>query len=168
MMSSLGSHDFTLGRFMELSHGLGCLFLCDPIGVQKLTCHVPPGSQPTNAALGKSSSTLPGILPSGSDTPSSTPASPSIPELHSALNIRLQKLHASLPPLTALVVFTGHGDPQAMAQLAAKKAKFDRLWKTVKQSEIPNEDRWMEEDDRRLVDEVERCRAGLSFYCIKA
>ncbi|KAK4704396.1 RNA exonuclease, partial [Phenoliferia sp. Uapishka_3] len=42
MISSLGGHDFTIGRFMELSHGLGW-------------------SQPTNAALGKSSSTLPGI-----------------------------------------------------------------------------------------------------------
>ena len=56
---------------------------------------------------------------------------------------------------------------QEMARLAAKKAKFDRLWKTVKQSEIVGDDRWMEEDDRRLLDEVERCRAGLSFYCIK-
>lgn len=54
-----------------------------------------------------------------------------------------------------------------MARLTAKKAKFDRLWKTVKQSEIAREDRWMEEDDRKLVDEVERCRAGLSFYCMK-
>ncbi|KAL8279273.1 hypothetical protein RQP46_008310 [Phenoliferia psychrophenolica] len=151
MISSIGSHDFTLGRFMELSHGLGW-------------------SQPTNAALGKSSSVLPGILPT--DSPSvpspSTPSSPSLPSLHLALNARLQKLHASLPPLTALVIFTGHGDPQVMAQLAAKKATFDRLWKTVKQSEIKSEDRWMEEDDRKLVDEVERCRAGLSFYCIKA
>jgi len=55
-----------------------------------------------------------------------------------------------------------------MSTLSAKKAKFDKLWKTVKQSEIKQEDRWMESDDRRLVDEVERCRFGLSFYCVKA
>jgi RNA exonuclease 1 len=83
------------------------------------------------------------------------------------LSARLNKMHAALPPLTALIIFTGHGDPQKMAQLSAKKAKFDKLWNTVKQSTIKNEDRWLAEDDRNLVDEVERCRAGLSFYCIK-
>lgn len=55
-----------------------------------------------------------------------------------------------------------------MARLSSKKAKFDRLWKTTKQSEIEEEDKWMESDDRALVDEVEKCRSGLSFYCIKA
>lgn len=88
--------------------------------------------------------------------------------LHATINSRLTTLHNALPPLTALVIFTGHSDPQAMSKLSAKKANFDRLYKTVKQSEIANEDRWLEEDDRQLADEVERCRSGLSFYCVKA
>lgn len=78
------------------------------------------------------------------------------------------KLHASLPPLTALIIFSGHGDPQEMSKLSAKKANYDRLFKTIKQSEIESADRWMADDDRRLGDEVEKCRAGLSFYCVKA
>lgn len=141
------------------------------------------GSQPSNAALGKNSTNLPGISAS-STTPSTplatdgsltptldpTPSSPSAADIlaaHAELNKRLATLHAALPPLTALVVFTGHGDPKEMARLTQKKAKFDRLWKTVKQSEIEAADRWMAEDDRKLIDEVERCRMGLSFYCMK-
>lgn len=54
-----------------------------------------------------------------------------------------------------------------MARLSAKKAHFDKLWKTIKQSDISVEERWMEEDDRNLLDQVERCRSGLSFFCIK-
>lgn len=98
----------------------------------------------------------------------SGPSEAEIQSAHSALNAQLAKLHAFLPPLTALIIFTGHSDPRLMSTLSAKKAKFDKLWKTVKQSEIKQEDRWMESDDRRLVDEVERCRFGLSFYCVKA
>jgi len=109
--------------------------------------------------------------PTSDALPTPTTSGPSeeeIQSVHSTLNTQLAKLHASLPPLTALIIFTGHSDPRLMSTLSAKKAKFDKLWKTVKQSEIKQEDRWMESDDRRLVDEVERCRFGLSFYCVKA
>ena len=161
MVESIPVHDFTLGRFMELSHALGW-------------------SQPTNAALGKGSAAVPDIgvaapAPAPDAVPDETTEAPLLAEptpadlaaVHAGLNRRLQALHAALPPLTALVVFTGHGDPQEMSRLAAKKAKFDRLWKTVKQSEIAKEDRWMESDDRELVDQVEKCRSGLAFFCIK-
>lgn len=164
MLQSIDRHDFTIGRFMELSHSLGCTLLLASSSYRSPLTSLA-GSQPSAAALGKSSTNLPGIAPSDA-LPAPVPSS-SLPAIHASLNARLAALHADLPPLTALIVFTGHGDPQEMARLAAKKAKFDRLWKTVKQSEIVGDDRWMEEDDRRLLDEVERCRAGLSFYCIK-
>jgi RNA exonuclease 1 len=164
MLSSIGSHDFTIGRFMELSHNLGCEYRSSLPRIRVTDSSLFVGSQPTNAATGKSSTTLPGILPSDSTTlASSLPLS----EVHSSLNARLASLHASLPPLTAFIIFTGHSDPQEMARLAAKKAHFDKLWKTVAQSSISGEDRWMEEDDRNLLVEVEKCRSGLSFYCIK-
>jgi len=100
-------------------------------------------------------------------TVSSSTCQEEITQTYSNLNQQLTKLHNSLPPLTALIIFTGHSDPRAMVQLQAKKLRFDQLWKTVKQSEISLEDRWMESDDRKLLDEVERCRFGLSFYCVK-
>lgn len=54
-----------------------------------------------------------------------------------------------------------------MNRLNAKKARFDRLWKTVVQSEIRGEDKWMSEDERKLGEETERCRRGMSFYLVK-
>lgn len=136
------------------------------------------GSKPTSAALGKGSAALPGIgaaTPAPDAIPDSTMDAPparaespaDLSAVYASLNERLAALHASLPPLTALIVFTGHGDPQEMSRLTAKKANFDRLWKTTKQSEIAEADRWMEGDDRQLVDEVEKCKVGLSFFCIK-
>lgn len=144
------------------------------------------GSQPTHGAptRDEAPAAVPGSLanidsnsvpPSPPATADEATASPvaaatsaeAVLAAHEALNARLMTLHAALPPLTALIVFTGHGDPRLMAALASKKARFDRLWKTTKQSEIRNEDRWMESDDRNLVDEVEKCRVGLSFYAVK-
>jgi RNA exonuclease 1 len=172
LLSSIDSHDFTIGRFMELSHTLGCslpFFIFVVLSFAHVLLYPSlPGSQPTNAALGISSTTLPGGLPSVDPTPlSSTSSSTDLESVHASLNDRIATLHASLPPLTALIVFTGHDDPQMMAKLSAKKAKFDRLWKTTKQSEIEAEDRWMESDDRELCDQVEKCRYGLAFYCMK-
>ncbi|SGY70184.1 BQ5605_C004g03117 [Microbotryum silenes-dioicae] len=174
---SVEDHDLIVARFMDLSHALGCEhceLLSPPSEAKYLSAFVTsfdPGSQPSNAALGKSSATLPGInvVPSTTiqDASSRSPSSASLDEVYAQLNVQLAKLHASLPPLTALVIFTGHNSPLEMSRLAAKKAKFDRLWKTIKQSEIADKDRWMEADDRALLDEVERCRTGLSFYCVK-
>lgn len=148
LIDSIGDNEFLLGRFMELSHSLGW-------------------STPTNAALGISSTALPGLPAPSTDSLPILCTTVDLPAVLSSLNERLSVLHAALPPLTALIVFTGHGDPQAMVRLSAKKSKFDRLWKTVKQSEIEAADRWMESDERALADEVERCRSGLSFYCMK-
>ncbi|GAA5948990.1 hypothetical protein JCM21900_003164 [Sporobolomyces salmonicolor] len=163
MLDSIEGHDLTIARFMDLSHTLGWS--------QPTVAPAPQPSAP-NPAVASGDATPPptGALPSAAAAPASAAAGPSASEIATAfasLNARLSTLHTSLPPLTALIVFTGHGDPREMSRLAAKKAKFDRLWKTVKQSEIKDEDRWMEMDDRKLLDEVERCRWGLSFYCVK-
>ncbi|GAA6060288.1 hypothetical protein JCM10212_002929 [Sporobolomyces blumeae] len=140
LLEVVDKHDLTIARFMDLSHALGWST---------------PSSAPRQAP----------------DAPPAAPVEPSDTEISAAqskLSAHLAQLHASLPPLTALIVFTGHSDPRKMSALAAKKAKFDRLWKTTPQSQIADEDRWMESDDRQLVDEVERCRFGLSFYCVKS
>ncbi|GAA5902806.1 hypothetical protein JCM5296_002887 [Sporobolomyces johnsonii] len=163
MLDSIEGHDLTIARFMDLSHTLGWS--------QPTVTSAPKPSAP-NPAVASGDATPPptGSLPSAAVAAAPASTGPSASEIATAftsLNARLSALHASLPPLTALIVFTGHGDPREMSRLAAKKAKFDRLWKTVKQSEIKDEDRWMEMDDRKLLDEVERCRWGLSFYCVK-
>ncbi|BGP05349.1 hypothetical protein JCM10049v2_001154 [Rhodotorula toruloides] len=145
LLDSVEQHDLTIGRFMDLSHTLGW--------TQPWT------QRGQNAGEGDASN---------GDSTSRISASPSdIETAYAALNKRLQALHAALPPLTALIVFTGNSNPLEMMRLAAKKANFDRLWKTIKQSEIKDEERWMEHDDRQLLEEVEKARWGLSFFCVK-
>ncbi|GAA6006093.1 hypothetical protein JCM10207_000520 [Rhodosporidiobolus poonsookiae] len=153
LLDSVGTHDLTIARFMDLSHALGWT---------QTTAAVKP------AVASGDATPPPGAVPAPAPPAEPTPPAPEdIAAAFSSLNARLTKLHASLPPLTALIVFNGHGDPLEMSRLSAKKAKFDRLWKTVKQSEISDADRWMESDDRKLLDEVERARWGLSFFCVK-
>ncbi|GAA5885123.1 hypothetical protein JCM6882_007239 [Rhodosporidiobolus microsporus] len=162
LLDTVSSHDLTIARFMDLSHTLGWSQSSSAPNAKAATSQ-------TQAAVAAGDATPP-VTPAA---PPAEPAAPSPPSpkavsaAFSALNSNLAKLHAALPPLTALIVFTGHGDPQEMSRLSAKKAKFDRLWKTVKQSEIADEDKWMESDDRQLLDEVERARWGLSFFCCK-
>ncbi|BGP19018.1 hypothetical protein JCM10213_009273 [Rhodosporidiobolus nylandii] len=163
LLDSVSKHDLTIARFMDLSHTLGWS--------QTAAASAPNAKAATAngaAVTAESAPVAGGALPAPAPPAAPSPPSPEpIAAAFTALNDRLTKLHAALPPLTALVVFTGHGDPQEMSRLSAKKAKFDRLWKTVKQSEIADEDRWMESDDRKLLDEVERARWGLSFFAVK-
>ncbi|GEM09292.1 RNA exonuclease 1 [Rhodotorula toruloides] len=145
LLDSVEQHDLTVGRFMDLSHTLGWT--------------QPFSQRGRNANEGEASN--------GDSASRNSFSSNDIGNAYTALNKRLQALHAALPPLTALIVFTGHSSPLEMSRLTAKKANFDRLWKTIKQSEIRDEDRWMEHDDRQLLEEVEKCRWGLSFFCVK-
>ncbi|KAF8526629.1 hypothetical protein BU17DRAFT_74141 [Hysterangium stoloniferum] len=101
------------------------------------------------------------------DTPPA-PA-PSVPDALSALNTRLQTLHAALPPRTALIIFTGHSDPRAMAGLGQRKTKFENELKAGKKPEdIPKEEWWTAADGRALEEETGKARRGLAFICLKA
>ncbi|GAA5998067.1 RNA exonuclease [Rhodotorula paludigena] len=157
MLDSVDKHDLTLARFMDLSHTLGW----------SQSSSAPAKTAATSAATaaGDATPAANGSTPSVSE--STAPDPEVVSAAFSSLNARLSKLHASLPPLTALILFTGHSSPVEMSRLSAKKARFDKLWKTTKQSEIADDDKWYEHDDRALVDEVERCRWGLSFFCVK-
>lgn len=142
VIASLDSHDLVFARFMELSHAREW-------------------SQPSTPAAIKTGA------PEADAVAKGEPEHQAVAKAHAGLNDRLVKLREALPPLTALILFNGHDDPRPMSQLLAKKNKFDRLFKTVKLSEIADEDRWMAQDERDLGDAVERCRRGLSFYYIK-
>lgn len=89
-------------------------------------------------------------------------------EAYAKLNEHIQAIYTALPPRTALVVFTGHGDPRRMGELLARKNKFDRLWKSVKPDSIAAEDKFMAADDRELQDQVEKAKAGMAFFACKS
>lgn len=84
------------------------------------------------------------------------------------LNAHLKSLHSSLPPLTALIIFTGHSDPRRMAALNSRKNTFETAIKSGKTSEeIGPEGRWTASDARELEGAVESAKRGLVFLGIK-
>lgn len=85
-----------------------------------------------------------------------------------ALDTRLSALHAALPPRTALVLFTGHSDPRAMAALNVRKGAFEQALRLgLPAEDVTEEKRWSSADGRKLEEEVELARRGLLFLCIK-
>lgn len=83
------------------------------------------------------------------------------------LNEHIRTLYQALPPRTALIIFSGHGDPRRMGELLSKKNKFDRLWKTVQPEQIAAEDKFMTAEDRELQEQVEKAKAGMAFFACK-
>ncbi|KAG5636152.1 hypothetical protein H0H81_008983 [Sphagnurus paluster] len=112
-------------------------------------------------------------------TPKSTPDAPPPPPdvepspeklkaISDAMNTHLRTLHSSLPPRTALVIFTGHSDPRRMAALNARKATFENAVRSGKTAEQMGPDvRWTASDARELEGAVELAKRGLLFLGIK-
>jgi len=106
------------------------------------------------------------------DTPPPPPVPPPTPEVLNpileTLNTQLKTLHASLPPRTAMVIFTGHSDPRRMAALNARKTAFENAIRSGKTPEELGPDvRWTASDARELEGAVELAKRGLLFLGIK-
>ncbi|KAF8893593.1 hypothetical protein BD779DRAFT_1507113 [Infundibulicybe gibba] len=129
LIDVIPAHHFIFGRFMELANTLGC--------------ETTPKPSPDR--------------PLPEPTPEPTPET--LSQVHIRLSDRLKTLYASLPPRTALVIFTGHSDPRRMSSLNARKNIFETAIKAGKKpEEIEPED---------LEEAVERARRGLLFLGMK-
>ncbi|KAG0144729.1 hypothetical protein CROQUDRAFT_659683 [Cronartium quercuum f. sp. fusiforme G11] len=102
------------------------------------------------------------------DTPTTEEIlTPTIEDLHSTLSSQIIKLNEALPKGTALIIFTGHDDPRPMAKLNLQKSKFDQAIKSGQMSSLNDEIKWLSSDERQLIDEVEKCKIGMSFFRVK-
>ena len=106
----------------------------------------------------------------GDSAPDPTPTEPAPADIEAALtklNAQLQQLHASLPPRTALVIFSGHSDPRRMAELNARKSAWEMAMKSGKNVEdLPREAYWSSANGRALEEEVAKAKRGLLFLSI--
>lgn len=155
LLENVGKHDFAFARFMELANTLGCEFYVLQFVVSQLMYLSSIGV--TNQA-----DPVEGVA----EKPQLT-----VDEALTNLNTRLDKLHASLPINTALILISGHGDPRPLAALNERKSNFERLYKRVGATGTANlgpEERWTTEDDRTLAAAAEKARAGMGFFCIKS
>lgn len=91
-----------------------------------------------------------------------------IPAILARLDTHLKTLHASLPPRTALMIFTGHSDPRHMVVLNARKSTFETALRGGKTTDEIGKDLWWTTSDaRELEEEVEKAKRGLLFLAIK-
>jgi RNA exonuclease 1 len=58
----------------------------------------------------------------------------SVEETYQTLNDNLFSLYKSLPPATAFVLLSGHGDPRRMSELNTKKGIFETA---IREGEFP-------------------------------
>ncbi|KAE9400271.1 hypothetical protein BT96DRAFT_1018956 [Gymnopus androsaceus JB14] len=142
------SHDFVFARLMGLAGVKGWIV---------------PRANPSD------STTTP--LPASS-APVPRPSSPTPETLSSALlttSNHLQTIHSSLPPRTALLIFTGHSDPRRMADLNKRKTAFEQaIRRGAPTDQLAESERWSAADMRELEEAVEIAKRGLLFLGVKA
>jgi len=102
------------------------------------------------------------------------------------LNAQLTTIHASLPPQTAFLLFSGHSDPRSMSALAAQRALYQASQNQNQNQNQVNSSaasintgtgpaetdtsaplRWSTADERALEEAVVRARMGLLFVGVK-
>lgn len=103
-------------------------------------------------------------LKKGSET-EVVPSEMSLEESFEKLNLRLSKLYQGLPNNTALMVWSGSGNPIDMVGLQNKRKKFNQEYQEKNWNDI--ETTWTENDNQNLVRAVKKARAGISFFSVK-
>lgn len=92
---------------------------------------------------------------------SSTPLSDAI----ATLTKQISDIHASLPPCTALVVYSGSGDPREMSRLQSMQQQFKREYKIRKWDDLTV--KWTDDEEQALRKAVGVARSGVGFICVK-
>ncbi|KAG0198979.1 hypothetical protein BGX28_007647 [Mortierella sp. GBA30] len=85
-----------------------------------------------------------------------------------SIDQNVKKIVESLPPRTAVILTSGQGDHREVSELQHRQKVFIELFKTKNLSEIPEEDRFLEEDERKLEEAVEKAKSGVCFLMVKA
>lgn len=79
---------------------------------------------------------------------------------------RLVRIHDALPPCTALVVYSGSGDPREMARLQQQQARWRKEYNAgVKWDELSVQ--WTDAEEQRLRKAVQAARSGIGFIGVK-
>ncbi|KAL2153955.1 hypothetical protein VTH82DRAFT_2631 [Thermothelomyces myriococcoides] len=88
-------------------------------------------------------------------------------ECLTTLTKRLKRIHDALPPCTALIVFSGTGDPREMSRLQAVQAQFRREYNTPGSNWDQLSVQWTDKEDQALRRAVRAARCGIGFIGVK-
>lgn len=81
------------------------------------------------------------------------------------LTTRIRRIHDALPPCTALLLYSGSGDPREMSRLQAMQQTFKREYKVKKWDELSV--RWTDTEEQALRWAVAEARRGVGFLGVK-
>lgn len=82
-------------------------------------------------------------------------------------NSQIRTFTSSLPPCTALIIYTGCSDPRPLGALNKRKAVWDaKIRSGIMNDAIPEEERWTSKDGEMLEKACEAAKAGLAFFCV--
>ncbi|KHN94450.1 exonuclease [Metarhizium album ARSEF 1941] len=83
------------------------------------------------------------------------------------LTERLVRIHAALPPCTAIIVYSGSGDPRRMAQLQQMHAQWRREYHTPGKKWDELSIKWTDAEDQALRKAAQKARSGIAFLSVK-
>ncbi|KAL2159263.1 hypothetical protein VTH06DRAFT_2698 [Thermothelomyces fergusii] len=138
-----GGVDFVWARMRELEALQGWW------NRNKLSADAPAGSGPPPLPAGEGGRTV------------------TLEECLAGLARRLKRIHDALPPCTALIVFSGTGDPREMSRLQAVQAQFRREYNTPGSRWDQLSVQWTDKEDQALRRAVRAARCGIGFIGVK-
>lgn len=83
------------------------------------------------------------------------------------LTERLQRIYAALPPCTALMVYSGSGDPRPMAKLQQMHSQWRKEYNTPGRKWDELSVQWTDVEDQALRRAAMRARSGIGFVSVK-
>lgn len=83
----------------------------------------------------------------------------------SGLTQHIKDVYDSLPPCTALILYSGSGDPREMSRLQSLQAQFKREYKTRKWDDLTV--KWTDTEEQALRRATSVARNGLGFITVK-
>lgn len=83
------------------------------------------------------------------------------------LTQRIQRIHDALPPCTALLLYSGSGDPRRMAALQGVQAQWRREYNTPGRKWDELSVQWTDVEEQALKRAVQKARSGIGFITVK-
>ncbi|KAK2593391.1 hypothetical protein QQS21_008922 [Conoideocrella luteorostrata] len=84
-----------------------------------------------------------------------------------SLTRRLVRVHESLPPCTAVIVYSGSGDPRKMATLQHMQAQWKKEYNTPGKKWDDLSVKWTDVEDQALRRAARKARSGIAFIGVK-
>lgn len=89
----------------------------------------------------------------------------SVDTVTAELTNHIAHIYEQLPPCTALLVYSGSGDPREMSRLQAMQTQFKREYKVKKWDQLSV--KWTDSEEQALKRAVRSARDGIAFIGIK-